>query len=63
MSRTPICLDTVCCRLDNKSISLGETGARDLSEGRWGASGRHGPTEQLGHAGVPHRAGANPTFV
>lgn len=26
LSRTPICLDTLCCRLDNRNISLGETG-------------------------------------
>lgn len=26
LSRTPICLDTLCCRLDNGNISLGETG-------------------------------------
>lgn len=27
LSRTPICLDTVCCRLDNRRVSLSETGA------------------------------------
>lgn len=30
LSRTPICLDTVCCRLDNRNISLGETGTTNL---------------------------------
>lgn len=30
LSRTPICLDTVCCRLDNRNISLGETGTTIL---------------------------------
>lgn len=38
LSRTPICLDTVCCRLDNRRVSLGETGA--ATSWRCGAASR-----------------------
>lgn len=51
LSRTPICLDTVCCRLDNRNISLGETGTTNQPLEMQGASGTRGPARPDGTSG------------
>lgn len=51
LSRTPICLDTLCCRLDNGSISLGEAGPTILWKAvpvAWHIPTLHGVTPSPG---------------